>query len=997
MRKFRFLLLFILIILISITKGNNESLIKRKLYDGPSDLKIYLDLFNFNETFPSDKLGDNRDLFINSMKKAKNILEQIFLIEADNGPEAGLDIKPEFKEFLGISYWDDNIFIEGQKLKVDEYNIFIVFKFVELNNVDMYSKIAFTYANEMPLIGLVTINKNIDNSKLTSDYLTPLFLQQFIKILGFQITINLDLESDFDGAIKAEIEENEETDEEGLEDLIVRKVWVNTENVINYAQKYFDCDRIEEIELELDNYNNVYWPSRLFLGDIMTKFDNYEEKFISNFTLALLEDTGNLHVKKEFSYTGGLMRFGKHKGCDFFFGDCHPDDVRNDIIFSNEFYLPTDTSKYPEPSCSSSRLGKTIYTLHSIREEDTIPESGYTNGGYTGLSQTKYCPIGEYNYDPIYDNIVTGFCSDLTLQKDESIHEEFGNDSFCILRSSLILNEFKSVCYKMSCSAKSLTIKIGNDYIVCPREGGQIQPDGFQGYLLCPDYNLICTTDKLCNNMEDCFEKRSIEKEDTLDYDYIIKTTQNSNIYKSLTPELNEGWELSTDGFCPELCMICNSEKKCQKCKPGYKVYNPEENICSEIVPNCKEYINDICDSCKDGYFLAKEDNGTLVCQSDSLSAQYFQFGSDKFKIKCHNNVGNCFECADGGVCTKCSVGYELIKKLDNTFICGDLSTELYYHDTIESNYKLCSEYNSYSNCEKCVIDEENNFICKECLSNYILAHDSAESVSCKLLSSLNSKYYKLDDKNYFLCSNIEYHDIPNCAECSTRNKCSNCNIGYVTANAGTLCLSNIDLEQNLYYRDPLNNDIYYLCEESLPHCTNCISQTECTQCQTDYILDAEKKCISQEDINSQLYFVDEDTGKYLRCSIIDNCIKCLSRSECILCQNGFELNNNICKKIEINDNDDDKLSTGAIIGIVFGCLGFLLIVAAFIYFFVIKKMKGNIGNNENTVFNEEKIKSEKIENNEKNKQKEDEINLEETEKKNVVNIYNTKRSINNK
>lgn len=137
MRKFRFLLLFILIILISITKGNNESLIKRKLYDGPSDLKIYLDLFNFNETFPSDKLGDNRELFINSMEKAKNILEQIFLIEADNGPEAGLDIKPEFKEFLGISYWDDNIFIEGQKLKADEYNIFIVFKFVELNNVDM--------------------------------------------------------------------------------------------------------------------------------------------------------------------------------------------------------------------------------------------------------------------------------------------------------------------------------------------------------------------------------------------------------------------------------------------------------------------------------------------------------------------------------------------------------------------------------------------------------------------------------------------------------------------------------------------------------------------------------------------------------------------------------------------------------------------------------------------------------------------------------------------
>ena len=994
MRKFHFHLLFILIILISIAKGDDES-------DEPSDLKIYLDLTNFNENFPSDKLGNSQEKFTSAMTKAKNMLEQIFLIDADHGENSGLDIDAnEYKESMGISSWDENIFIDGVPLSVEDYNLYIIFKFADLINVDMYSKITYTYSNFMPIIGLVTINNNIDNDKIDLKYLTPLFLQQFIKILGFQFAFE---NIDFVGSINAEIEALTRYDEVNnkyialnLEELKVDKVWIEKENVIKYARKYFNCDEINKIELELDNYNNVYWPSRLFLGDIMTKFDNYEEKFISNFTLALLEGTEYLHVKKEFSYTGGLMRFGKHKGCEFFSGNCHPNDERNDIIFSNEFYLPTDTSKYPEPSCSSSRLGKTIYTLHSIREEDTIPESGYTNGGYTGLSQTKYCPIGEYNYDPIYDNIVTGFCSDLTLQKDESIHEEFGDESFCVL-SSLISNEFKSVCYKMSCSAKSFTIKIGNDYIVCPREGGQIQPDGFQGYLLCPDYNLICTTDKLCNNMEDCFEKRSIEKEDTLDYDYTIKTTQNSNIYKSLTPELNEGWELSDDGFCPELCMICNSEKKCQKCKPGYKVYNQEENICSEIVPNCKEYINDVCDSCKDGYFLAKEDNGTLVCQSDSLSAQYFQFGSDKFKIKCHNNVGNCFECADGGVCTKCSSGYELIKKLDNTFICGDLSTELYYHDTIENNYKLCSEYNSYSNCEKCVIDEDNNFICKECLSNYILAHDNAESASCKLLSSLNNKYYKLDDKNYFLCNNIEYHDIPNCDECSTRNKCSNCNIGYITANAGTLCISNIDLEQNLYYRDPINNDIYYLCEESLPHCTNCISQTECTQCQTDYILDAEKKCISQEDINSQFYFIDEDTEKYLRCSIIDNCIKCLSRSECILCQNGFELNNNICKKIEINDNDDDKLSTGAIIGIVFGCLGFLLIVAAFIYFFVIKKMKGNIGNNENTVFNEEKIKSEKIENNEKNKQKEDEINLEETEKKNVVNIYNTKRSINNK
>jgi hypothetical protein len=32
-----------------------------------------------------------------------------------------------------------------------------------------------------------------------------------------------------------------------------------------------------------------------------------------------------------------------------------------------------------------------------------------------------------------------------------------------------------------------LTIKIFDDYVVCPRSGGKIKVDGYLGYLLCPD------------------------------------------------------------------------------------------------------------------------------------------------------------------------------------------------------------------------------------------------------------------------------------------------------------------------------------------------------------------------------------------------------------------------------------------------------------------------------------------------------------------------------
>ena len=72
----------------------------------------------------------------------------------------------------------------------------------------------------------------------------------------------------------------------------------------------------------------------------------------------------------------------------------------------------------------------------------------------------------------------------------------------------------------MYCSKKSFTIKINNQYIVCPRNGGYIKIGGnYTGHLLCPHYNLICSKNVPYNNMFDCVEKESKERKD-LKYDY---------------------------------------------------------------------------------------------------------------------------------------------------------------------------------------------------------------------------------------------------------------------------------------------------------------------------------------------------------------------------------------------------------------------------------------------------------------------------------------------
>ena len=113
----------------------------------------------------------------------------------------------------------------------------------------------------------------------------------------------------------------------------------------------------------------------------------------------------------------------------------------------------------------------------------------------------------------------------------------------------------------MFCSSKSLSIQIYDQYIVCPREGGKVEVSGkYQGYVFCPDYNLICTGTTVCNDMFDCVEKKSLSKENTFDYDYEINTNE-EKIYKA-----EEIPELGEDGICPKNCIECSSDKKCLKC-----------------------------------------------------------------------------------------------------------------------------------------------------------------------------------------------------------------------------------------------------------------------------------------------------------------------------------------------------------------------------------------------------------------------------------------------
>ena len=123
----------------------------------------------------------------------------------------------------------------------------------------------------------------------------------------------------------------------------------------------------------------------------------YSEQVISEFTLVLLEATGFYTVNY---YTGGLMRFGKHQGCDFVFTDWAGLEGSNIVsLFYNEFCCLDSFS-----TCSSGRQsrGYCYNSLHKNSVNQKYRRDGWS-WGY-GKDFVEYCPVS-FNHYESPDNI----------------------------------------------------------------------------------------------------------------------------------------------------------------------------------------------------------------------------------------------------------------------------------------------------------------------------------------------------------------------------------------------------------------------------------------------------------------------------------------------------------------------------------------------------------------------------------------------------------------
>ena len=470
-------------------------------------------------------------------------------------------------------------------------------------------------------------------------------------------------------------------------------------------------------------------------------------------------------------------------------------------------------------------------------------------------------------------------------------------------------------------------------------------------YYLDPENNIYY---KCSINLNNCFKCSNKSTCIECNNNYLL-AEDNTCIDKSLFLQNLYYLDITSQKYfrCLKIsnCQKCLSEIECIECATNYLLVENENNIitcqnidvteyfsttingktiykkCSNSYANCAQCSSTECNTCKTNYYFAEDENNIISCQKIEI-AEFFSSIIDSKIIykKCSNYINNCEQCSSANYCTKCDNNYAIIDN-DHTR-CENILTEKYYYDSELGIYTLCS--NKMSNCEFCSTNK-GRFICKKCFANYSFKRENENNIQCVEKTTLNEErtFYTNDSGiNYYSCT--FYNKVNNCEECLNGESCEKCISPNILFNNKKLCALQSDIDNNLYTNN--NNGLLELCSSLIKSCSRCNNSNTCYKCQDDVDLLENNTCISKEIVEQgQNFFKDEITNKYVSCSVMEHCLSCKSRTECIKCEEGFALNNNGCFD---DDNEETKgLSKGAIIGIVVGIVLSLLLLILIAYF----------------------------------------------------------------
>ena len=514
-------------------------------------------------------------------------------------------------------------------------------------------------------------------------------------------------------------------------------------------------------------------------------------------------------------------------------------------------------------TCSSGRQSRGVCDMY--RSVGILFSNDYKRDwDLYGNQYAEYCPISLSEKEILGSDIKTSYIGNCKLGQKEnfgkqafrfadftrdyyydifsdSYGEKFTDHSFCAFSSIIYKKDInkniyegfiRPTCYEMNCSNQSLSIKINEQYIVCPRRGGYVKIGrNYTGHLLCPDYNLICSQTVPCNNMFDCVEKESRMKENYI-YDYTPNNVSVQIILPNTSENYEKGYELSDDGVCPKDCSECNELRQCFEYKYPY-------------------YLG-----VKDG------DKNPINCSTNAPKEYYYPKNASYF-FKC---IVNCRICKNDYQCYQCDPEFRLNDKaqcVERIEGCGryDNSSNSAYFDKDTNNngtgYRICIECNKTKGyycfgsnktaCKNMTDDKnayfDNDFGCKEkCENNFTNCYSCNKTHCNKCKSGYYLNYDNKCLKKVDKCQNDTFHtDYSQCDRCEGNYRCLNqdktkCNL-----------ISNLEL---YYYIDdqPADNDCMELCTKTYDQkCINCTNK-KCTLCIDSYFVFNSTECVKSLD-----------------------------------------------------------------------------------------------------------------------------------------------------
>mmetsp|Transcript_6738 Transcript_6738/g.12014 ORF Transcript_6738/g.12014 Transcript_6738/m.12014 type:complete len:779 (-) Transcript_6738:214-2550(-) len=531
--------------------------------------------------------------------------------------------------------------------------------------------------------------------------------------------------------------------------------------VVQAAREEFACASLKGVEVEGTTSDiGSHWEKRTMFHEYMISDISIKEVVFSKITAALLNSTGWYHV--DYTYTQPIVQ-GERYGCSYIVDPC---------ISAEKAKFEYYCDSFQGESCDPLHLHVGICNLSNL----TLPIPVY----YQWFENPELGGQDTYNdYCPYVKPLDNRNCRDRELVEQQLNPGLYGDEacSDCRCVEGYFSKEAGSAgasrhatCHRVvDCNllAHEVTLKVGDEEVVCSFAGGEVEVPGYSGKLVCPSSDILCRPPPCmhaCNGVGLCFNGKC-----RCDPGYgsdTCGTVCSAGCVSCLEDQPDNCIE------CGENYVLSNSTCQCQQgfnltdglctpasnCTEGLKYYNGDcvdscpsnstfeaNGVCTACSKGCLtcEQAFDRCTACKEGEFLFNNQCfsecplGTFAsgsscqtcnanCQACSNSASYCTMCRPPLVLsdgECTNACPKQITVRIGNICFPCSTACESCSVTpDNCSVCaapafffnGQCVTECPLRYTRSANDCLQCSYP----CTRCETDLST---CLECEGDLVV------------------------------------------------------------------------------------------------------------------------------------------------------------------------------------------------------------------------------------------------------------------------------------